>query len=140
MNTMGNQNINLVRVSDRLDLNDSTVFASSKAVHDAIQGTVNLDGSNLTPDTTVKTVIETWHEGTEWYRVWSDGWIEQGGSGQSGTINLVKAFSSVDYTITSRILSGSGTLNYQEYGANSNKTTVSFAVGTTPVSWYACGY
>lgn len=34
MTALGNQNINLVRVSDRTDLSDSTVFASSKAVHD----------------------------------------------------------------------------------------------------------
>ena len=27
----------------------------------------------------VETVVEHWHEGTEWYRVWSDGFIEQGG-------------------------------------------------------------
>ena len=25
-------------------------------------------------------IVESWHEGTEWYRVWSDGFIEQGGS------------------------------------------------------------
>ena len=24
-------------------------------------------------------VVETWSEGSEWYRVWSDGFIEQGG-------------------------------------------------------------
>lgn len=24
-------------------------------------------------------IVETYHNGTEWYRVWSDGWCEQGG-------------------------------------------------------------
>ena len=27
----------------------------------------------------VAVVIENWQSTTEWYRIWSDGWIEQGG-------------------------------------------------------------
>ena len=49
----------------------------------------------------VKTyIIETYVNGTSWYRVWSDGWIEQGGvttSGKTGTITLLKTFSNTNY-------------------------------------------
>lgn len=43
-------------------------------------------------------VTETWHSGTEWYRVWSDGWIEQGGHGTGSACTFSKPFSNKDYT------------------------------------------
>lgn len=43
-------------------------------------------------------VTQTWRSGTEWYRVWSDGWIEQGGHGTGGTCTFSKPFSDVKYT------------------------------------------
>ena len=43
-------------------------------------------------------VTTTWRSGTEWYRVWSDGWIEQGGHGTGGTCTFNKPFSNTDYT------------------------------------------
>lgn len=49
-------------------------------------------------------VVETWSEGSEWYRVWSDGFIEQGGyetaSQPRQTISFHKAMSKTDYTVT----------------------------------------
>lgn len=51
-------------------------------------------------------IIETYHSGTSWYRVWSDGWCEQGalqiGSGEAGytTVTLLKEMSDTNYTIT----------------------------------------
>ena len=45
-------------------------------------------------------VVETWSEGTEWYRVWSDGWIEQGGESNGGGETLIfkKPFLTANYT------------------------------------------
>lgn len=49
-------------------------------------------------------VIEEWHEGTEWYRVWSSGLIEQGGEIESvkgiASITLHKPYSSANYQAT----------------------------------------
>lgn len=47
-------------------------------------------------------ITETYHNGTEWYRVWSDGWCEQGGEvANSGTntkqITFLKAFADTNY-------------------------------------------
>ena len=45
-------------------------------------------------------IVETYVNGTSWYRVWSDGWCEQGGRFQSadGTdtgVNFLKPFSKI---------------------------------------------
>lgn len=53
-----------------------------------------------------KRAITNYLNGTFWYRVYSDGWIEQGGrvvsgSGTSGTITLLKSFRDVNFYCTS---------------------------------------
>jgi len=57
----------------------------------------------------VTTVVETGksEDGTQWYRLWSDGWCEQGGLYDKGStsistenIELLKPFSSQQYSIT----------------------------------------
>ena len=49
-------------------------------------------------------VVETWHSDTEWYRVWSDGWCEQGGRKErtaTGIIDvtLLKPFTNLNYNV-----------------------------------------
>lgn len=50
-------------------------------------------------------IVETYSSGTSWYRVWSDGWCEQGGqtssisTGASLSVQLHKTFSDTDYTL-----------------------------------------
>ena len=56
-----------------------------------------------------KYIIETWNEGTEWYRVWSDGWIEQGsiitsGTNATVTVQLLKEFTTTNYEVLFKIL------------------------------------
>lgn len=43
-------------------------------------------------------VTKTWSSVTEWYRVWSDGFIEQGGHGTGSTCTFSKPFSNKNYT------------------------------------------
>jgi hypothetical protein len=43
-------------------------------------------------------VTKTWSRETEWYRVWSDGFIEQGGHGTGGVCTFSKPFSNKNYT------------------------------------------
>lgn len=43
-------------------------------------------------------VTKRWHSGTEWYRVWSDGFIEQGGHGTGSACTFSKPFSNKNYT------------------------------------------
>lgn len=51
-------------------------------------------------------VTTTWHSGTSWYRVWSDGFIEQGGHGTGSVCNFSKPFSNIDYTFNVQPSSG----------------------------------
>lgn len=47
------------------------------------------------------TVVESYRNGTEWYRVWSDGWLEQGGYlSTSGSTTFLKPFNNTNYNIT----------------------------------------
>lgn len=48
------------------------------------------------------TVVETYQNGASWYRVYSDGWCEQGGYSTSSnvTIKLLKTYANTNYTIT----------------------------------------
>lgn len=99
-------------------------------------------------------VVETWHEGTEWYRVYSDGWIEQGGfinnsfASGYGQVTLNKPFSNTNYTIVMSYK----TIN-ASYGSSANSTfqgayyitTSGFKYTGSSIdgiqrSWYACGY
>ena len=54
---------------------------------------------------TARTVTETYVNGTNWYRIWSDGWCEQGGvisAAQNGTtINFLKPFINANYVVVS---------------------------------------
>ena len=97
-------------------------------------------------ETSTVHIVETWSDGTEWYRVWSDGWIEQGGIVPNGsgtsvyTKTFVKAFSNTNYTI---VAGG-------EYSAEARDNRVYVNTATSfcychgnrdiPMRFYACGY
>ena len=102
-----------------------------------------------------KYIIETWNEGTEWYRVWSDGWIEQGGttglitsgdSYNSKTITFKKSFTNTNYTFTScanKYSTENGlSTAYPPFIFTKNNTSI--IIGkyswTDGIDWYACGY
>lgn len=102
------------------------------------------------------TVVESYRNGTEWYRVWSDGWLEQGGvlatSGTyvGATVVFLRPFLDLNYTLkitsytpkeaftsaattTTDVASNLG-------GAYSNKTETSFMTNSRfEKNWYACG-
>ena len=86
------------------------------------------------------TVVESYRNGTEWYRVWSDGWVEQGGySTNTTTVTLHKAYADTKYTIQiSAYYSG------DKYSLNSVNgiTTTNFTMynySNNKIFWYTCG-
>ena len=104
-------------------------------------------------------LIESHIEGTNWYRVYSDGWCEQGGSITSGsgwrTISFVKQFKdlpnittscsdngSKDSCATSLSINSITTSNFQCalcWASNSQWGYIT-ATKNTRASWQACGY
>lgn len=98
----------------------------------------------------VQCVVETYQNGASWYRVWSDGWCEQGGltatEASNSTIYFLKPYIDTNYTVSVnsyRANSGSG--DATEYGMTVGNFTVDsfYAViqsGTRRYIWRACGY
>ena len=93
-------------------------------------------------------IVETYRNGSEWYRVCSDGWCEQGGliskSSQS-SIDLLKNYPDTNYFI--QCTGHDSAYNYV-YISVYSKTTSGFTVSvvkgtnaaTTTVCWEAKGY
>lgn len=86
-------------------------------------------------------ITETYQNGSSWYRVWSDGWCEQGGeiSGNE-TVTLLKSYTDNSYNIQlASIGSGNGVPRV------TSKTTDTFIYSSanfanTTADWRACGY
>ena len=93
---------------------------------------------------------QSYNNGTSWYRVYSDGWIEQGGELSVAnnnnwaytTLTFLKAFSNANYTITATPQEDAYYAAWT-FGFN-NKTASNIKIGVIhcygKVSWYACGY
>ena len=111
------------------------------------------------------TIIERWSDSNNWYRVYADGWCEQGGYVRNGgnttgvvyTINLLKPYKDVYYFINMWGGVGdsgwqyAGGVGYGTAGSGYNtrpnyNTTSSFTyfnstgVNGTPIFWEAKGY
>ena len=89
-------------------------------------------------------VVTTYKKNASWYRVWSDGWIEQGGktaNGTNQTITLLKSFTDTNYCIlTSQYYTSSSN---GDYGTVKEKTESNFTIpgyATMSYGWYTCGY
>ena len=84
-------------------------------------------------------VTETYRNGISWYRLWSDGWIEQGGIAYGGqVINFLKPFGDANYCLT--FGSSYGTYTYTENGVNRTAYGFSTLSWGFPATWIACGY
>ena len=99
-------------------------------------------------------ITETYQNGTSWYRVWSDGWCEQGGrlynaNDVANTIRLLKTMKNTNYSVfiahgVKGCYSGTAYLRWAEEPFNF--TATSFQIYTHPseglntVQWKVCGY
>lgn len=94
-------------------------------------------------------IVETYRNGTEWYRVWSDGWLEQGGTiqGNRKTITLLNPYADANYcvyTTPSELISNdsSNGTGYAPYcfGITTTRFKISaYNQSTRYTFWYACG-
>lgn len=94
------------------------------------------------------TVVESYRNGTKWYRVWSDGWVEQGGrinKNATQSVTLLKPFVDAQYHLLILPNYGTNTIAWDEIcyrtdsADNYARTTTSFRVGPKVGDWYACG-
>lgn len=99
-------------------------------------------------------IVETYRNGTEWYRVWSDGWLEQGGQVVkvlNGNITFLKAFKYIPTIVAS--VSKAYDVNMGGFVINQSVSTTNFSFKTAiwgsngiiysgyyeDFTWYACG-
>ena len=96
----------------------------------------------------VQCVVESYSNGTDWYRVWSDGWCEQGGriSGGNQTVALLKEYTNTNYAINiTQVSTGSTSAAYFGAGKITSLNTDSFVYVSAQTenpdfSWRAEGY
>lgn len=111
------------------------------------------DGSLSIDNKKMVYVYETWKNGSNWYRKWSDGWIEQGGyveaGGSSvafytGTFNIAFSTKKVTLIITNAYGANANSFWLGQTGAFVASTTqfkeTSYEQSSYPFYWYACGY
>lgn len=81
----------------------------------------------------IPTVVETYSDDNgNWYRIYSDGWVEQGGIAVAGVNNLLKAFNTNKFRMG---LSPNGST----HSYVSARTTTTFTITGGACDWIACG-
>lgn len=83
-------------------------------------------------------IVKTYVNGSAWYRIYSDGWCEQGGgiSNDNATITLLKPFANTNYTCL--CVCSYSRINENFY-IDSKTTTTFHARYASGGSWFACG-
>ena len=103
---------------------------------EALNDKVDLNGGNAT----FPHIVETYHNGTEWYRVYSDGWCEQGGKITGTTVTFLKEFADTNYSFSGvSINSNSGGAANTIYNQTTTGCTY-YTYNNAGGLWRACGY
>ena len=123
-------------------------------VANAVQNLELLDAKQIMKDAVLRSslsevhvVVETYQNAGSWYRVYSDGWCEQGGdfgaafsSWTAKTVTFLKPFRDTHYFV----VPVTGHTSYTDNPSINVKTTTSFSCipynSTGNANWYACGY
>ena len=120
----------MIDVGQIQDINDRTGILESKT--DILENKVYL--------------VDSYMNGTNWYRVYSDGWCEQGGfiANTGGTVNLLQTMQNNTYTCI--VVHNGSSAKGEGFIHAYNKTTTSFQYGLSVntsgmayISWYLCG-
>ena len=97
-----------------------------------------------------RVLVKKYVNGTDWYNLYSDGWIEQGGSATgmpNFTISFLKPFRDANYTITTTTRTGNSDTTVRTMEPILGKILASSCVlqscpsfNGTQFFWQACGY
>ena len=116
-----------------------------------LQLSITPDGAkNISWDGKSVVCVSTWRSGDNWYRKYSDGWIEQGGKiarAVTVTVTFHQAYSSVPTILSGCVYNRASTFYAREVYPNTATTTNFTITNTVPagattdhIRWYACGY
>ena len=90
-------------------------------------------------------IVESYNNGTEWYKKYSDGWIDQGGVCPGSTVTFLKPFADTNYIVTMGFVTdGDGqwyvkdkkTTGFEQWY---KKAGVEAVASSQPSFWRACG-
>lgn len=129
---------------------EAVLIASQAEAEAGLENTKTMTALRVAQALDAKTpryIVEKYNNEQNWYEVYNDGWVKQGGvsagtSGATRTISLLVPFTSIDYHLI--ICKASG--NNSAFGINwQNKTTTTFDVyqydgSNLAVAWIAEGY
>lgn len=119
-----------------------------------IKGNVNVVQNEVDDNSLHAYIISSYHNGADWYRVYSDGWCEQGGTSSGAaavnymaTVVFSKQFIDTDYTLLTqagRIDNNANYINNQSFvysKSTTGFTAVCYGDGVSSfISWEAKGY
>lgn len=114
-------------------------------VYEDLNLKANSDLSNV--DSNIDYVVESYNDGTNWYRVYKSGWIEQGGSELTAVstkkINLLKPYKDDSFKVLTTGRSGANrTINVNARTSNTIQVTCrNYTDGTSAsiYDWFSCG-
>lgn len=119
------------------------------AITEALNDKADRDLNNTDP--VADYVVESYNDGTNWYRVYKSGWLEQGGSTEIGNdgeyfLNFLKPFADTKYTILKTnnwYLDVSVVFKWINFWGRTTTSATTYharqSTGDTGFSWYACG-
>ena len=139
----GNQTLTLPNASGTVALTNQFAKVATSGSYNDLTNTPSI------PSTPQGYITQTWRNGKSWYRVYSDGWIEQGGvstfqATSNATINLHRSFSSTNYiVIATRTIWDDGNIPFARANTTSNFIGGMKERGGTragDANWIAYGY
>ena len=130
------------------------IFSTSTGINSFSLNTVfhGVDYTCLKRGDIIPTIVKTKINTSNWYRVWSDGWIEQGGTETAatytatGSITYPYPFSNTNYTIATSNLRATNASSQGYFALNNKQTTgINWNLNAAQsnfvntLNWYACG-
>ena len=92
-------------------------------------------------------IVETYSNGTSWYRVYSDGWCEQGGKSQSQgqtNVSLIKSYTNTEYSVLlTNNQTGAGNADITTRVIQLNENSFSYfaeQLYNNVITWQTSGY
>lgn len=81
-------------------------------------------------DKTSAHIVESWSDGSLWYRKYSDGWVEQGGAGSTVVVSGDNVISlPIEFVDTSYVVTGS----------SNDRADICFGVNSKGTTYFNCG-
>lgn len=104
---------------------------------------INLGGQWILKSNSGRNVVQSYVNGKNWYRKYSDGWIEQGGQttvNGSQTVTLITPFVNADYNVHVNIISTDGSSGFNYISTRSTTNFIAVSVYGNGLMWSAKGF